>query len=70
MSIEYGSSWWLGDEHDEYWDINNAMIDSIENVLPIVRRVLAAKELEGAQAQLQMAQQQVARLLVGRGGPQ
>lgn len=60
VSIEYGTSWWLGDEGGDYHDINSAMVDAIEDLLPELRRTLADRELAKAEEQFLAAQARVA----------
>jgi hypothetical protein len=60
VSIEYGTSWWLGDDGGDYHDINNAMVDAIEDLLPGLRRTLADRELAKAEEQFHAAQARVA----------
>ena len=62
LSVEYGGSWWLGGDHNEYHDINNAMVDAIQDLLPGLRHTLAARELEQAEGRLRSAQTQVDQL--------
>ena len=62
VSVEYGTGWWLGDDGDDYYDINNAMVDAIEELLPGLRRALQAKELEQAEGRLLSAQAHVEEL--------
>lgn len=62
LSVEYGGSWWLGDERNEYHDINNAMVDAIQDLIPELRCALTAKQLAQAEHQLLAAQAQVDQL--------
>ena len=62
LSVEYGGGWWFGGDRNEYHDINNAMVDAIQDLLPGLRQTLAARELERAEGRLLAAQTQVEAL--------
>ena len=62
LSVEYGGGWWLGDDRNEYHDINNAMVDAIQDLIPELRCALTAKQLAQAEHQLLAAQAQVDQL--------
>ena len=67
-SVEYGGTRWINSGGGDYHDLNAAMVDALDGLLPALREALTAKELAVAQTRLQLAQQQVERLLVRRRG--
>jgi len=62
QSVEYGGAWWLGDERNGYRDINQAMVDGIQDLMPDLRRALTASQLAQAEDRLAAAQAQVDQL--------
>jgi hypothetical protein len=62
ISVEYGTGWWLGDDGDDYYDLNAAMVDAIKELLPELRQTLADQELADAEKQLVAVQAHVEQL--------
>jgi len=65
VSIEYGMDYWIQGGNGasaEYYDINNAIVDALEPLLPQIRKDLRAKEIEQAEAKAGAAQNKLAQL--------
>jgi hypothetical protein len=68
QSVEYGGTHWLGSPGSDYHDLNSAMVDAIQGLLPGLRSGLTTKELASAQTRLQDSQREVDRLVASQGG--
>ncbi len=65
VSSEYGMTYWIRDGNDvsaEYYDLNNALVDAIADMLPALREQARQRAVEAAQEQVRLAEQKLARL--------
>lgn len=60
VCVEYGMTHWI--RCQQYYDLNNAMVDAIAEMLPDLRERAKDKEVENAQLALQKAQERVQQL--------
>ena len=70
MSTEYGMTYWIRDGNDvsaQYYDLNNAMVDAIADMLPALREEARKRAVEAAQEEVTLAEQKLARLQAARG---
>lgn len=65
VSIEYGMTHWIQGGCNEYHDINNALVDVLEPLLPQIRENLRSNEIERAKAEVNAAQRKLAQLQAG-----
>jgi len=62
VSVEYGDNYWIRDSNSvckEYYDINNAMVDVLEPLLPEILRKLNEQGLEIAEKEIKVSQEKV-----------
>jgi hypothetical protein len=70
VSTEYGMTYWIRDGNDvsqEYYDLNNALVDAIADMLPALREEARRRAVEAAQEEFRQAEQKLARLQAVRG---
>jgi capsule polysaccharide export protein KpsE/RkpR len=64
-------TYWIRDGNDvsaAYYDINNALVDAIADMLPALREETRRRSVEAAQEQVRQAERKLARLqAAGRG---
>ncbi len=66
VSTEYGMTYWIRDGNDvsaEYYDLNNALVDAIADMLPALRERAGQRAVEAARNELKVAEEKVARLV-------
>ncbi|HHN46837.1 MAG TPA: hypothetical protein ENN09_05280 [Planctomycetes bacterium] len=66
VSIEYGMTYWIRGGNDvsaQYYDVNNAMVDAVEDMLPELRKRIASQTLKCALSRLDAAESEVAALM-------
>ncbi len=71
VSTEYGMTYWIRDGNDvseQYYDLNNAMVDAIADMLPALREEARRSAVKDAQEQVRQAEQKLARLQAVSGG--
>ena len=61
LSIEYGEAGWLN--HEDYRDINDAMVEAATELLPELRRLLRDRETAKARQELERAERRLNTLL-------
>ncbi len=65
VSTEYGMTYWIRDGNDvsaAYYDLNDALVDAIADMLPALREQARKRAVEAAQEQVRLAEQKLARL--------
>ncbi len=65
VSTEYGMTYWIRDGNDvsqQYYDLNEALVDAIADMLPALREQARQQAVEVAQEQVRAAEQKLARL--------
>jgi len=65
VSVEYRMAYWIQGGNDvcaDYYDLNNAMVDAIADILPELREWLRICEIQNAEIALQAAQDRVTKL--------
>ncbi len=70
VSTEYGMTYWIRDGNDvsaEYYDLNNALVDAIADMLPTLRDEARRRAIVAAQEGVRVAEKKLADL-VGQGG--
>ncbi len=71
VSTEYGMTYWIRDGNDvsaEYYDLNNALVDAIADMLPALREQARQRAVEAAQEEVRLAEVKLARLQTASGG--
>jgi capsule polysaccharide export protein KpsE/RkpR len=64
---------WIRDGNDvsaQHYDLNNAMVDSIADMLPALREEARRRAVEAAQEQVRLAERKLARLQAADTGAQ
>ena len=72
VSTEYGMTYWIRDGNDvsaAYYDLNNALVDAIADMLPALREQVKQQGIEAARNELKAAEERVARLVAQSGRP-
>ena len=65
VSTEYGSTYWIRDGNEcsaAYYDLNNALVDAIADMLPALREQARQRAVDAAQEQARLAEQKLAKL--------
>ena len=65
VSTEYGMTYWIRDGNDvsaAYYDLNNALVDTIADMLPALREQARQRSVATAREQLRASEQKLARL--------
>ncbi len=65
VSTEYGMTYWIRDGNDvsqQYYDLNNALVDAITDMLPALRDQARQRAVDSAQEEAKAAEQKLARL--------
>ncbi len=68
VSTEYGMTYWIRDGNDvsaQHYDLNNALVDAIADMLPTLREQARQRAVEAARNELKAAEEKVARLAGG-----
>ena len=66
VSTEYGMTYWIRDGNEcsaAYYDLNNALVDTIADMLPALREQARQRAVEAARNELKAAEEKVARLV-------
>ena len=61
LSVEYGGAGWLN--HEDYRDINGAMVEAATELLPELRRMLRERETAKARQEFERAERRLNTLL-------
>ncbi len=70
VSVEYGMTYWIRDGNEvsaEYYDLNNALVDAVADMLPALREQARQRAVEVARAEFKSAEEKVARLVAESG---
>ena len=73
VSTEYGMTYWIRDGNDvsqQFYDLNNALVDAIADMLPALREETRRRSVEAAQEQVRQAELKLARLQAAGSGAQ
>ena len=65
VSVEYGMTYWIRDGNEcsaAYYDLNEAMVDAIAEMLPALREQAKQRAVDAAREQLRAAERKLARL--------
>jgi len=65
VSTEYGMTYWIRDGNEcsaAYYDLNNALVDAIADMLPALREQARQWAVEAAQEEVSLAELKLARL--------
>ncbi len=66
VSTEYGMTYWIRDGNDvsqQYYDLNNAIVDAIADMLPTLREQARRRAVEAAKEEVTLAEQKLATLV-------
>ncbi len=71
VSVEYGMTYWIRDGNDvsaAYYDLNDALVDAIADMLPALREQARQRAVAAAREEVRAAEQKLARLQAVSGG--
>ena len=66
VSTEYGMTYWIRDGNDvsaQYYDLNNALVDAIADMLPALREQARQRAVGAAREKLRAAERKLATLV-------
>ncbi len=66
VSTEYGMTYWIRDGNDvsaQYYDLNNAMVDAIADMLPALREQARQRAVRAAREKLRAAERKLTTLV-------